>query len=294
LVVFGSLNVDVMLRVAHLPAPGETVLTDSYEILPGGKGSNQAAAAARAGGRVHMVGCVGGDAFGTVMRTALTEAGVAIDTVAIVNAPTAIAAIGIDARGENSIITASCANLHISATQMPDALLGPQTLMVLQMEIPLAANRAAIARAKAAGARVLLNLAPASALPADLLQQLDLLVLNEIEASQLATALALPELGVYAIAWALAERFALTCVVTLGAQGCFAATATGGWSVPALPITPVDTTGAGDAFVGIFAAALDAGLSLPQALRRATAPTRAARASSQRYRALLNMRVARA
>ncbi len=261
---------DLVLQVETLPAPGETVLTQGYQTKPGGKGNNQAVAARRAGATVAMVGCVGQDGFGHSLRQTLAAEGIDTSAVQAVDTPTGLAAIGIDARGENNIIVASGANLAVSAERVPGSWLSSETLVVLQQEVPAAANAAVIARAKAAGARVLLNLAPASGLDPALLQALDYLVLNEIEAAQLAAALPIPEQGYAAIAQALAQTFGLSCIVTLGAQGCFAATPAAHWHVPALPITPVDTTGAGDAFVGILAAGLDAGLPLLQALRRAT------------------------
>lgn len=261
---------DLVLQVETLPAPGETVLTHGYQTKPGGKGNNQAVAARRAGATVAMVGCVGQDGFGHSLRQTLAAEGIDTSAVQAVDTPTGLAAIGIDARGENNIIVASGANLAVSAEQVPGSWLSSETLVVLQQEVPAAANAAVITRAKAAGARVMLNLAPANGLDPALLQALDYLVLNEIEAAQLAAALPMPEQGYAAIAQALAQTFGLSCIVTLGAQGCFAATPAAQWHVPALPITPVDTTGAGDAFVGILAAGLDAGLPLLQALRRAT------------------------
>ncbi len=270
IIVFGSLNMDLILPVSRLPAPGETVLTASYQAKPGGKGNNQAVAARRAGGRVAMVGCVGRDSFGSELKRILAGEGIDITALATAATPTGIAAIGIDAQGENSIIVASGANLQAQASQLGGFRFDQETTLVLQMEIPPQVNWAALGLARQAGARTIVNLAPATDIAAEMLALVDVLVLNEIELGQLTGHRGGSPHTAREGAQVLAQRFGLTCVVTLGAQGCVAATNQAVISVPALPIVPVDTTGAGDAFVGILAAGLDAGLGLDLALRRAT------------------------
>ena len=180
--------------------------------------------------------------------------------------PTACASIWIDKAGENAIIVASGANAETAAGKVPDSLLTPATWLVLQMEVPVAENYALIDRARAAGARVLLNVAPAGAVPAATLDQVDILVVNQIEAEMVAGAAGDGPLG---LARTLSARHDLTCIVTLGAEGALAVGPSGSWRIGSLAITPVDTTGAGDGFVGTLAAALDAGEALPEAMRRA-------------------------
>lgn len=278
IVVFGSLNVDIITKVEHLPVPGETVLCPGYLMVPGGKGSNQACAAARAAKgdpalaseRIAMIGATGDDDFGPQATAMLADAGVDLSAMAKVPHPTACALIWVDAHGENSIVVASGANLHIRAEQVPDAFLGPQTTLLLQMEVPAEQNWAVIEKAKAAGTRIVLNVAPAAPVPEAALKAIDVLVVNEIEAAMVAKEVGLAAGSPQESARALADRFALTVIVTLGGAGAAAFTADGAWAVDALKITPVDTTGAGDAFVGVLAQGLDAGLDLPEAVRRAS------------------------
>ncbi len=270
IVVFGSLNADLIMAVKTLPRPGETVLCPRYRVAPGGKGANQAVAAARAGAKVRMFGLLGADEFGDLVLSALGAAGVDVGGVDRAEDPTGCAVVSVDAKGENQIVVASGANRKASAAQVPDTALGPGTTLVLQSEVPMEESAALISRARLAGARTILNAAPAGPVPEPALDQLDLLVVNEIEVEALCQgagpALSEPE----AAGRHLAERFGLSSVVTLGGGGARAFGPRGAWTVDALPITPVDTTGAGDAFVGVLAASLDAGDELPDALRRAS------------------------
>ena len=226
-----------------------------------------AAAAAKAGAEVAFVGHVGSDAYGPVVRGLLEEAGVGCDLLAVGASPTAIAVIGVDEGGENAIIVASGANLETSAAQVPEALLGPGATVLCQNEIRPAETFAALVQAKLKGARAILNMAPAASVPPEVLGALDVLVVNEIEAETVAGVTGQsPEI----VARGLATSYGLTCVVTLGGAGCIAVTAAEGWRVPALPVRPVDTTGAGDTFVGTLAAWLDQGAELVDALRAAS------------------------
>lgn len=278
IVVFGSLNVDLIVKVEHLPAPGETVLCPDYVMVPGGKGGNQACAAARAsigdatltGGGIAMVGAVGDDDFGPKAMALLADAGVDLAAMARVEMPTACALIWVDAKGENSIVVASGANLRAEADRMPERLLGPDTTLLLQMEVPAEENWRLITRAKGAGARIVLNVAPAAPVPEDALAAIDVLVVNEIEARMIAEAAGLASDAPTETAAALARRYGNTCIVTLGGEGAAAFGPEGAWRVAALPVTPLDTTGAGDAFVGVLGQGLDAGLALPEAMRRAS------------------------
>ena len=256
ILVFGSINVDLAVPVPHLPAPGETVLGGDYRLLPGGKGANQALAARRAGAAAVLAGAVGADAFAAVALELLRRDGVDLALVREVGLPTGCAAIMIGHGGENAIAVASGANRAATAASIPDALLGPATMVVCQMEVPAAETAALLARARAAGARTVLNLAPALPPGPIDLTQLDVLVANEGEAASLGGGLARPR----------------AAVVTRGAAGATAYLPGGREiAVPALAIDPVDTTGAGDTFVGVLAAGLDGGLDFAAALRRAGA-----------------------
>jgi ribokinase len=268
ILVFGSLNADLVFEVRALPRRGETVLCPGYALVPGGKGANQAAAAAKAGASVRMVGHVGEDSFGAFLREGLMQAGVDCAGVAIADAATGVAVIGVEPGGENQIIVGSGANLATRADQVDDAELGPGVTVLCQNEVDPEATFVLLERAARRGARTILNLAPAASVPARVLDAIDILVVNEIEAGMAAGDQAGGDPR--ALARGLASRHDLTCVVTLGAEGAIAQGPTSGWRIGSLAIEPVDTTGAGDAFVGVLAAALDGGLAMPEALRHAS------------------------
>lgn len=268
LLVFGSINVDLLFRVEALPRPGETVLCSSYEMAPGGKGANQATAAARAGAAVLMIGHIGDDGFGHIARQAMTLAGVDCTHVRTSRDATGIAVIGVDRAAENQIMVASGANRDTRAEQVADAELASGVTLLCQNEIPSQATFALLERAKARGARTILNLAPAGATPPEVLRVLDVLVVNELE-GRVAGGYS-ESADIAASARDLAMKHQLTCVVTLGAEGALAIGPEGGQRVAALRVEPVDTTGAGDAFVGVLAASLDLGHGLGMALRRAS------------------------
>jgi ribokinase len=258
IVVFGSINLDLIFPVTHLPAPGETVLGGDYTIAPGGKGANQALAARRAGSEVTMIGAVGRDGFAGSALALLSRNKVDLSLVATTERPTGCAAIAVDPRGENLIAVACGANLDVVAARVPDRLLGPETTLVLQREISIGENAILIERARARNTRIVLSLAPAGPLAPARIDDIDIIIANEGEAATL---------GIDA---ARGTRQAL--VVTRGAAGAFAYLPDGGRiAVPALSIAPIDTTGAGDTFAGALAAGLDQGLALDDALRRASA-----------------------
>jgi ribokinase len=268
--VFGSINADFFVAVPALPRPGETVLSPTYRIAAGGKGANQAVAAVRAGARVAMVGRIGGDAFGATLKDGLAAEGIDVSGIAAAQQPTGAAFIATDAKGENIILGAGGANLETRAADVSDTALGPDTTLVLQMEVTPAEVAALAVRAAGRGARVILNLAPALPPPDGLLQATSVLILNEHEAETLAAHLGLSERPPAAIARALSALYGATVVVTLGAEGALAMTPKGGWRIGALPVTVADTVGAGDAFVGVLAAGLSGGMDLSAALRRAS------------------------
>jgi ribokinase len=268
LLVFGSINVDLLFKVETLPRPGETVLCPGYEQAAGGKGANQATAAARAGAAVRMIGRVGRDSFGDFARQAMAAAGVDCAGIATSLKPTGVAVIGVDQRAENQIIVASGANLDTCADQVGERELTPGVTVLCQNEVRPEATFALLERAQARGARTILNLAPAGPAAAPVLDALDYLVVNEVEGRMAAGGAGGAD--VTAFARELARRHELTCVVTLGAAGALAIGPNIAQRVAALAVDPVDTTGAGDAFVGVLAASLDLGHELGAALRRAT------------------------
>ncbi len=269
--VFGSLNVDLVTRVARIPAPGETVLGPSYETLPGGKGANQALAARRAGATVRMIGAVGRDGFADIATRLLRDAGVDCAGVAIVDAPTGAAFITLDAAGENCIVVASGANLSARAAQIGDAALGAKDILLMQREVPAGEIAAAAKRARAGGCRVILNAAPSADFPPDILAAIDILIANEHEAEEIARALGWTETDVASIMRRASAEFGIAAIATLGAAGVvgFLAGASQAFAPP--PVHVVDTVGAGDAFCGAFAAALDGGLDWRDAMRRGVA-----------------------
>ena len=266
IVVFGSINLDLIFSLRNLPQPGQTLLASGMTMEAGGKGANQALAAARDGATVIMAGAVGRDSFADVALAGLRDAAVDLTRVVRTEAPTGFASIATDQAGRNQIIVASGANMLARADQVGDDLLTPATTLVLQMEVAEVETAALIRRARAHAARIILNLAPARALDPEILRMLDILIVNEDEAGWLAAELAVP-----GDARSLQKELGVTVVRTLGAEGAEAAGPLEYWRIPALKIDAVNSTAAGDCFTGVLAAALDAGRPLPAAMTRAVA-----------------------
>jgi ribokinase len=265
--VVGSLNEDVLVRVDRLPGRGETVVGGEVVLAPGGKGANQAAAAARLGPGVAMVGRVGDDAAGERQRRALADAGVDVSAVRTTpDVPTGTATIPVEeGSGENLIVVVPGANGRMAPVDVEVPAVRSADVVLLQLEIPLDAVRAATA---AAGGTVVLTPAPPRSLPADLLDRVDVLVPNEHELTQLAGE-PVRERDAAEIA-ALARRVGRrTVVVTLGERGALLVPDDGAPALLQAPpaVVPVDTTGAGDCFSGALGQALAAGRSLPEAVR---------------------------
>jgi ribokinase len=262
-VVVGSANVDVVVRVPHLPRAGETVLGSSFQQHMGGKGANQAVAAARLGADVVFVGAVGTDAAANLVLQALEAEGVDCSAVAhIADVATGVALITVDDSGENQIAVAPGANLVVDAPEVSArvAAAGPSVMMGV-LEVPMPVVVAAAMAAQACSARVLINAAPAQPLPDALLQTRPLLIVNEEELR-----------GLGASAVALLERGTDAVIVTRGADGVSVLTADGELSIAGEDAGPVvDSTGAGDAFCGGLAALLAENMGLPEALRIANA-----------------------
>lgn len=262
-VVFGSINVDLVAHVERIPVAGETLAGQSFRCVPGGKGANQALAAARAGAQVALFGAVGRDTFASGAVTNLETSGMDLTGVVAVDAATGIALIHVDARGENAITVVAGANALAAAAQVPDAVLESGTTLLLQLEVPVT-ELVQLCR-RATGARIIVNAAPAVAMPEELLQRIDVLIVNETEAAAVGKAHELPDTP-EAFALAAAARYGSVVVVTLGAKGALAVADGDRISIAAPSLHVVDTTGAGDAFAGAFAAALDRGSSLHTAM----------------------------
>ena len=186
ILVVGSLNMDLVLRVARLPRPGETVLGEAYETHPGGKGANQAVAAARLGGRVRMLGRIGEDGFGRTLKASLAQEGVDVTWVQETPGPSGAAFILVDPTGQNQIAVAPGANARLAPGDLPETAFREAEVLLLQLEIPLETVAQAVALGRKAGSRILLNAAPAQKLPPTIWQGVDLLLVNEVEAAQLA------------------------------------------------------------------------------------------------------------
>jgi len=267
IVVFGSINLDLVFATADLPLPGQTRLAKALTLQPGGKGANQAVAARQAGATVHMVGAVGQDGLAPLALAMLEETGVGLGALRRwPDVATGCASIGTDAQGRNQIMVALGANALLTNDDLPQALLRPGNLLLVQMEAEPAQVAAVMQRAQAAGLQVILNLAPAHPLPEPTLRCAGIIVVNEDEAAVLSQ-----QLGCAPTAAALHARLGVTIIRTLGAQGAEAASTAGLIQVTAPRVQAVDTTAAGDCFVGTLAAALAGGAPLAAALPRACA-----------------------
>jgi ribokinase len=276
IVVVGSLNADLVVHVPRFPVAGETISGEGFVLLPGGKGANQACAAARLGGVVAMVGQVGRDDQGGMLRESLRRAGVDVRLVdQDEQAATGVAIISIDATGENQIILAAGANGTFTPERLARALplIRSASVLLLQLETPLDTVMRAATEARAAGVTVVLDPAPARDVPDQLLRLATYVTPNEGELARLVGAPVADEPSMADIegqAARLIARGSTRVLAKLGARGARLITADGATEWPARHVTPVDTTAAGDAFNGAFAVALAEGADLDRAVRFAT------------------------
>ncbi|WP_260961845.1 ribokinase [Pseudomonas citri] len=269
-VVIGSLNMDLVTRAPRLPRGGETLIGQSFSTIPGGKGANQAVAAARLGAQVSMVGCVGSDAYGQQLREGLLAEGIDCQAVGVVDGSSGVALIVVDDNSQNAIVIVAGANGALSPDVLDnaDAVLQGADVIICQLEVPDITVGHALKRARELGKIVILNPAPAShALPAEWYAWIDYLVPNESEAAVLSGVAVDSLQTAAAAATQLMSAGVGKVIVTLGAQGLMFANGASCEHFPAPQVKALDTTAAGDTFVGGFAAALAAGKNEVEAIR---------------------------
>ena len=274
LIVFGAINQDYIFKTSDLPEAGETLLASDYDVYAGGKGANQALAAARMGTKTALISCVGNDGAGIRMMSHLKRDGVMVTGVAeSENFLTGTASIISSSTGQRHTVVAPGANADAHQDQIPDEILKPGNIVLMQMELSVTENEKLINRAHERGAKTILNLAPAMKISDSVLKKLDYLIVNQIEARQMAATLGLDvEKTPETQAKALSKAGNLNCIVTMGDKGSTAATLSGQIvKVKAMQLeTVVDTTGAGDAYCGTFAACIHNGETLLSAMKYAS------------------------
>lgn len=269
-VVVGSLNMDLVTRAERLPRPGETLIGESFATVSGGKGANQAVASARLGAEVSMIGCVGADGYGEQLRAALLAEQIDCQALTTVEGSSGVALIVVDDSSQNAIVIVAGANglLTSEVVRGFDAVLQTADVIICQLEVPLQTVGYTLKRGRELGKTMILNPAPASSpLPADWYSSIDYLIPNESEASALSGLLVDSLETAEAAASRLIAAGAGKVIITLGAQGSLFANGQGFEYFPALKVKAVDTTAAGDTFVGGFAAALAVGKSEVEAIR---------------------------
>jgi ribokinase len=267
--VLGSVNMDLVIRAPRLPAPGETISGSDFHIIPGGKGANQAVAAARQGAHVYFIGAVGDDVFGTRLRAGMLADDIDLSYLSkLKEMATGVAMIVLDANGQNAIVLSAGANgqLSPSEAQAAEPVIARADMLLCQLEVPLPAVGRAIDIAYAHGVPVMLNPAPARTFDPAWFARITYLTPNETEASLLTGVQVVDVASARQAAQRLLALGARHVLVTLGAQGVVLADQHGITHEPAIAVQVVDTTGAGDTFVGCFCVAIAQGKSLRQAV----------------------------
>ena len=274
IVVIGSSNTDMIIKVDHIPRPGETVIGGTFSTAPGGKGANQAVAAARAGGRVTFIARVGDDMFGRQALDGFRADGIDVSHVIIdPDAPSGVASIFVDAKGQNSIAVAGGANANLSPDDIHNAadVIAAADILVMQLETPIETVRAAAQIARDNAVTVILNPAPAQPLDKDLLKCISILTPNESEAELLTGIPVDSPQAAQKAADALRAQGVNVVIVTMGENGALLSTQNASAFVPAFKVDAVDATAAGDVFNGALAVAVAEGAPLPRAVRFASA-----------------------
>ncbi|MBC3927275.1 ribokinase [Undibacterium sp. CY21W] len=270
--VVGSVNMDLVFRTPRMPAVGETLLGHEFRQIPGGKGANQAVAAARQGADVSFIGAVGDDGFGDFSQQCLAKEGININHLArVAGVATGVAGILVEDNGSNSIVLAAGANATLNVNQIEAATsaIGAAQLLLCQLETPIATVTSAIAIAHAQGVKVVLNPAPAQQLDPALLKQVDYLIVNETEASQLSGISVTSQASAQQASERLLDLGVGTVLLTMGGDGALITQTGSSEFIPAIKVDVVDTTAAGDTFVGAFAVGIANGLSVSDASREA-------------------------
>lgn len=274
IIVLGSINMDMVVLTPRFPEAGETLSGNDFKLVPGGKGANQAVAACRAGASTLFIGCVGEDPFGDALLHSMNDSGIETKHIRLLkNIPTGTATIIVEQNGENRIIIVPGANGKVNHADVDQhkSLFALAKYLLLQFEIPLETVFYAIESARAAGCKVILNPAPAYPIPERIYPYIDFLVLNENEISQLTNQPVNDVKSALAASHDLFKKGVGHIIVTLGSQGAVSITPDGNLYLPALPVKVVDTTAAGDSFVGAFAAALVQSFSPQTAVKFAVA-----------------------
>ena len=273
-VVVGSFNMDLVVKAERRPQTGETLMGEEFGMFIGGKGSNQAIAAARLGANVTMIGRLGTDLFGDTLMAAHAEEGICTDYVTQdTEVGTGVASILIDADGDNSIVLVPQANMHLTVADIERASesIAAADVLLLQLEVPIAASQRAAEIAKSNGATVVLNPAPAQELPDDFLAQVDILTPNEVETESLSGVRVSTTTDAERAAKVLLDKGLSAVILTLGERGALLLTPNLTQQVPAYSVEVVDTTAAGDAFCGALATALARGENFVDAVAFANA-----------------------